>query len=178
MKYVFILFCMDILDEICNQKKKYVTKSKNTKPSVHVLSPNKFPIRVKGDPKPYNSYAEYLKSNHWIDFRRSVLKRRSKRARKVGKLLRCYCCETPTQNLELHHRTYKRIGRELPHDVEPVCRECHQRIHNFIKEKCSAKTYSPVFLGTLLKKLSWREVRKEKINLPSIEKTSIIDSIC
>lgn len=30
---------------------------------------------------------------------------------------------------DLHHRTYKRTGRELLSDVMAVCRRCHEAIH-------------------------------------------------
>jgi PP-loop superfamily ATP-utilizing enzyme len=166
---------MDFLDEMGVKPKKYITKSKKTKPSVHVLSEKKFPIRCKGDPKPYFSYSEYLKSHHWIAFRHKVLKRRLKNARRKGKSLRCYCCETPTTNLELHHRTYKRIGHKLPHDVEPVCRGCHQKIHDFINEKKSKAVYSTVFQGTLLRKLSWKKIKNESEVQVKTEKDDFLD---
>jgi len=32
-------------------------------------------------------------------------------------------------NLDVHHRTYKRKGAELPDDLVAVCRECHDERH-------------------------------------------------
>ncbi len=69
----------------------------------------------------YFSYSDYLKSDHWKDVRRRYWKSRMPKV--------CLGCEA-IDNLELHHRTYRRIGREKLMDLVPVCRTCHQLIHD------------------------------------------------
>ena len=38
---------------------------------------------------------------------------------------RCERCGHP-HSLELHHKTYERLGRELTSDLEVLCRRCHE----------------------------------------------------
>jgi len=38
---------------------------------------------------------------------------------------RCQVCNSP-DGLEAHHRTYERLGDELPGDLTCLCRKCHQ----------------------------------------------------
>jgi YgiT-type zinc finger domain-containing protein len=46
----------------------------------------------------------------------------------------CYCCGADNKRLDLHHRTYKRLGEEnIAVDLVPVCRECHEKIHDYFK---------------------------------------------
>ena len=40
---------------------------------------------------------------------------------------RCAVCYEP-RPLEVHHRTYLRLGNELPTDVLPLCDECHEKL--------------------------------------------------
>ena len=64
-----------------------------------------------------SDYVVYLKSREWQDFRRLVF-------RMFGG--RCALNARHTQNLEIHHRTYERLGRERLEDVILICRECHE----------------------------------------------------
>lgn len=41
---------------------------------------------------------------------------------------RCQLCYG-TGPLEAHHRTYERLGNELPSDITVLCSECHKRHH-------------------------------------------------
>lgn len=38
---------------------------------------------------------------------------------------KCERCETRTIYLEMHHKTYDRLGRELSSDLELLCHDCH-----------------------------------------------------
>ncbi len=38
-----------------------------------------------------------------------------------GKCEQCGC----NRRLELHHKTYERLGEELPEDLQVLCRQCH-----------------------------------------------------
>jgi hypothetical protein len=42
---------------------------------------------------------------------------------------RCAFCNGK-ERVQAHHRTYARMGRELPHDVVAVCGECHTALHD------------------------------------------------
>ena len=68
------------------------------------------------------TYQEYLKSDHWRDTRRRYFR---------SKLYKgCYICET-RKNIEIHHKTYKRFGREWLNDLLALCSECHKEVHKY-----------------------------------------------
>jgi hypothetical protein len=64
-------------------------------------------------------YAEYLKTAHWQRVRTLALE-------SAG-----YACElcSSTVDLEVHHRTYERLGFERPDDVIALCHDCHRDHH-------------------------------------------------
>ena len=65
------------------------------------------------------TYRRYRKSKRWQTKRRTILKRAGYKCRKCGR-------RAATQ---VHHETYKRIGRERLSDLTAVCGGCHKRIH-------------------------------------------------
>lgn len=71
----------------------------------------------------FGTYAEYLASEHWSDFR--------KRYKVAGRRMTCLVCGA--KPIQLHHRTYARLGRERFEDVIPVCRPHHEAIHEWLK---------------------------------------------
>lgn len=75
----------------------------------------------------FKSYEEYLNSEWWQSFRLRYF--RSKRRK------HCMCCEEPNFMVELHHKTYERLGRELLGDVLPLCREHHEEVHEILKQQ-------------------------------------------
>ena len=70
---------------------------------------------------PPSGYAEYIASAAWQDTRRRFW------ASKLPK--DCWCCSRTDGPKDLHHRTYKNLGRENLRDLVPLCRDCHDRIH-------------------------------------------------
>lgn len=64
----------------------------------------------------YESYQQYLQSRHW----------RSLRERYRGSDLpqACILCDAD-DTVDLHHKTYERIGEEELTDLVPLCRRCH-----------------------------------------------------
>lgn len=69
----------------------------------------------------FEDYEAYIGSPQW---------RRVKRAYRASDLpQRCFLCAT-TERIELHHRTYERVGRELLTDLIPLCAECHALAHD------------------------------------------------
>ena len=57
-------------------------------------------------------------TTHWRKIRQEVLDRDKA----------CAICRS-TEFLEVHHRTYERIGEERQEDLITLCRECHQIFH-------------------------------------------------
>jgi len=72
----------------------------------------------------FKSYKEYLKSDYW--------KKAKKRYFKAG--MPKYCIGCRNQIFQLHHRSYTRLGKELPRDLIPLCRDCHKKVHDYLKE--------------------------------------------
>jgi len=69
------------------------------------------------------NYQKYLLTSHWKDFAFSIKAQRRQ-------CERCGCnreqsLERYRQNLHIHHKTYERVGCELPSDVEVLCFACH-----------------------------------------------------
>src|SRR5947207_3117264 len=65
----------------------------------------------------------YLRSDHWRETRLGALDRAEHR---------CQVCNR-TERLDVHHRTYERIGEERPADLTVLCRRCHDLFHSGAK---------------------------------------------
>lgn len=72
-------------------------------------------------------YYAYIRSEAWQEKRR-LFYRKSKR---VG---RCAACLATDKPLDLHHKTYKRLGIERLGDLELLCRDCHKLVHERHKQ--------------------------------------------
>lgn len=66
------------------------------------------------------NYKEYLQSDHWGFVKAKKLYFCKKQ---------CCICESKSR-LEVHHKTYKNLGKEDLDDLIIVCRICHQSIHD------------------------------------------------
>lgn len=64
-------------------------------------------------------YLTYLRSNEWFKVREKVLKLDGFKCRKCSSSLR----------LQVHHKTYKRLGRERMSDLITLCYLCHKSHH-------------------------------------------------
>ena len=63
---------------------------------------------------------KYLRSPHW----------RARRARSIALAgNRCERCGRGG-SLDVHHRSYARLGRERDRDLRVLCRDCHDREHH------------------------------------------------
>jgi len=62
-------------------------------------------------------YQAHIRSAKWRNMRNDMLRLRNNR---------CERC-TSQYNLELHHKTYERLGRELIADLELLCHRCHEQ---------------------------------------------------
>lgn len=65
------------------------------------------------------SYASYLRSDHWRQMRAKALSYYGDS---------CCLCDAK-QRLEVHHRSYARLGRERMADLTVLCRSCHAKFH-------------------------------------------------
>jgi len=74
------------------------------------------PITIEPLPMPYS---DYLKSDHWQALRSVKLKEADSR---------CQVCNAGGL-LDVHHRTYERLGKESLEDLTVLCRECHDLFH-------------------------------------------------
>lgn len=77
----------------------------------------------------FSSYAEYLSSPHWLDVRCRFYE--SIHASRNCGMFCCGACLRTDVSLSLHHRTYKRLGKERLGDLIAVCAECHRLMHKF-----------------------------------------------
>ena len=73
-----------------------------------------------------SKYRQYIKSSEWADVRKRYFK--SKLWKKV-----CYCCGKKDVRVDLHHKTYKRLGYEKLCDLIAICRNCHNKTHELVK---------------------------------------------
>jgi hypothetical protein len=64
-------------------------------------------------------YASYLASDHWKGLRKQALERAEHR---------CQVCNGSTR-IDVHHRTYERLGYERLEDLTVLCRGCHKLFH-------------------------------------------------
>lgn len=72
-----------------------------------------------------DDYPKYINSGAWASRRRAFL---------LEQGARCQGCDTPRAelpkgSLHVHHRTYVRLGRELPEDLAALCLDCHKKVH-------------------------------------------------
>lgn len=74
-------------------------------------------------------YFIYLQSDHWIRFKENYYKKHPRI---------CFQCGT-NKNIQLHHITYVRMGRERDCDVTPLCDNCHNELHR--EEKRQREQY-------------------------------------
>ena len=65
-------------------------------------------------------YQQYLKSARWKAVRLWMLDYCDNTCEKCG----------AHKNLEVHHKTYERLGSEkMPDDLQVLCNECHEGLH-------------------------------------------------
>ena len=101
----------------------------------------------------YTSYKNYLQSEHWKDVKRRFYK--SKLNHK-----KCYVCGRQGK-LQLHYRTYKRIGREYLHDLIQLCGTCHLAAHKLL-ENARTKGNTRINLWTAAKRLKKIRPKRRK----------------
>jgi hypothetical protein len=110
----------------------------------------------------YTSYANYLQSGHWLDFR--------KRYRASGLPQRCAVCPEPSY--DLHHKTYVRIGCEQLTDVVPLCRDCHKEVHRILDARRWPVEKTDRVIDQMLGKPKAKRIKKAKKSATATPKQS------
>jgi 5-methylcytosine-specific restriction endonuclease McrA len=100
-------------------------------------------------------YYNYIKSEDWQKMRKKYYASGMRNLFKLQGKWKCYCCLTDNVPLDLHHRTYKRLGEENLHDLVPVCRSCHDLIHELFDS-------NRISLWSATKRIKNRFARKVK----------------
>jgi hypothetical protein len=72
-----------------------------------------------------NTYRDYLQSDHWD--RKKILFRDAKKDPHT-----CFICRK-TDHTDVHHRSYVNIGNESLCDLVELCRGCHAKVHDLVK---------------------------------------------
>jgi len=67
------------------------------------------------------NYYTYIESPQWRNRRVDYFKNYRRR---------CVGCFTRQGAMQLHHRTYERLGAELDADLVCLCDTCHERVHH------------------------------------------------
>lgn len=137
-----------------------------------LLRGDKFPVFCEDTKEICYTYSDYLKSNHWYNFKIRYYASELFRSKiHFGGINgKCVCCQVPDQSLDIHHMTYKRLGKEKLWDVIPLCRNCHSQVHLLIKKYLKDGNGS---IATIMKSGSWRNIqRKNRIKKPSFIRNS------
>jgi len=66
-----------------------------------------------------SEYSEYLSTSKWAWYRSKILKRDNHK---------CTECNS-SENLNVHHLTYRNLGCEQMKDLITLCRKCHKEAH-------------------------------------------------
>ena len=82
-------------------------------------------------------YQAHLKTDHWQQVRLLALEAAGHR---------CQVCNSPDQ-LDVHHRTYERLGHEDLSDLTVLCGTCHGIFHESRSEESSYVTVDEALLG-------------------------------
>lgn len=80
------------------------------------------------------NYAMYLQSEEW---------QRKKRIVTEFWGGRCCLCNS-TESLQVHHRTYQRLGQELMSDLILLCDRCHELHHISVGRTCHVEHIADV----------------------------------
>lgn len=88
--------------------------------------------------KSWPKYEDYLESWEWRQSRDAALRRAK---------WKCERCQSK-RSLQVHHKSYERLGEELPEDLEVLCGPCHEGHH--VEEWFQvAQIYTAVVSGCL-----------------------------
>ena len=102
---------------------------------------------------PENSYSkpnynDYMQSPEW--------KKKKESIKRV-----CYICGSE-KNINVHHRSYSRLGHETERDLIALCQECHSDVHGFIMREYPRRLWATILwsAASMLKKRREKLVRQ------------------
>lgn len=80
---------------------------------------------IKNSPKKQKekrkqTYNDYINSSAWKKLRKSIMDERG---------YKCEKCGATQIELHAHHLTYERFTKELPEDIQILCKPCHKKEH-------------------------------------------------
>ena len=75
----------------------------------------------------------YLKSEDWKNLRAAILATK-------GADGRCHICDE-IKRLDVHHIWYKRLYDVGVHDLTPICRDCHNKVHKLLRDPKAKKIH-------------------------------------
>ena len=129
-------------------------------------------------------YRDYIKSQAWQRKRREYYSSNLYKTLKGEGKWNCYCCGCNNRPLDLHHRTYKRLGNEnISVDLIPVCRKCHSEIHE--REKSGTQLWTATkkirskYLGKITKdakKYKKREIARNRAEKKMKKVKKVVDN--
>lgn len=85
------------------------------------------------DPEWWTKYHEYLEGPVWAEVRAQIMYRAKGMCEREGCVNRA---------VQVHHKTYRNLGHELPEDLLALCLPCHQAEHPGHKIGDGPKFYS------------------------------------
>ena len=105
-------------------------------------------------------YKQYLGTREWKERRKNAI------GRAYGK---CQLCNSEYR-LEVHHRTYERVGKERDDDLTVLCHDCHRRFTKYNrKNKIKEARRLAKFRKRGLKLVSEKDGVRNWSNTPPME---------
>ncbi|WP_354005557.1 HNH endonuclease [Paenibacillus polymyxa] len=89
-----------------------------------------FPIICNDTGEIFTTYKDYLGGRHWQNVRKRFAESKFKNE--------CNVCKSKNK-LNLHHKSYKRVGKERLNDLVYLCESCHNKAHELLKGEHSQK---------------------------------------
>jgi 5-methylcytosine-specific restriction endonuclease McrA len=90
-------------------------------------------------------YVQYLRSREWQAKRLAALHRTMNRCEKCG-------LQKHKESLEVHHKTYERLGHELDSDLMVLCTLCHPKEDEVRRAETANRVYDRRLDGWASKK--------------------------
>lgn len=85
------------------------------------------------------NYEEYLKTPEWRKRRNAFLGRKGWHCERCGRKV----------DLQVHHRSYARLGSERDEDLEALCRDCHEGHHYSYSQQTNIGVYIKLVEDTI-----------------------------
>ncbi len=108
-----------LIDDLWRQNQKLYEPTLQQKEAIEATPKYKKPTDTRIIALQSMPYSEYLQSSEWQEKRKKAL-------RFAG--FKCQLCNS-SEKLNVHHRTYERLGQELLGDLITLCNDCHCIFH-------------------------------------------------